>query len=146
MERAEMRHVISRFSIAFIFLVFGVWEIVHPTYWTAFLPPFVTAVADSAKTVMVHGMILSVLGLAILFGYFTRIAAALGTLVMLGIVASLWTVSGFTDLLVRDIVITLFTLTLVVDDTKYFELSDMLWLVFGFGGEKYIGRKRRQRQ
>lgn len=131
MERAKLRHIISRVGVAFIFLTFGIWEIVQPTYWTAFLPQFVSAAADPARTVVVHGAMLVALGASILLGFYINITAILGTLMMLSIVASLWMVSGFTDLLVRDTVITLFALTLALDDTRYLELSDALKRMFG---------------
>ncbi|MDP3793490.1 MAG: hypothetical protein Q8R07_01930, partial [Candidatus Uhrbacteria bacterium] len=49
--------------------------------------------------------VLTFVGLAILFGFFLRISAALAVIIMLEIVGSLWFQAGFTDIFVRDVAI-----------------------------------------
>lgn len=119
MKNEAIRHYLTIYAAAFIFLVFGIWEIVNPQYWNSFVPAFVSNFFSSVNLlVQVHGIILTLIGSFLILDFKRKIAAALGTLVMLDIVFSLLFESGFSSLLIRDTVITIFVLSLFFDDYK----------------------------
>lgn len=105
--------VLAKFGIFFIFITFGVWEIIDPSYWLGFAPSFITKLSYSLILIKIHGIALSIIGLGIFFSKRTKLFAFLSTAIMVQIVLSLWLASGFTDLLVRDIVILIFSLSLM---------------------------------
>ena len=106
--------IIARFGILFLFLTFGIWEIVNPDYWIGFAPAFIAKSSNAIMLVKIHGIILSMVGAGIFISrrHF-RFFAILATVIMIQIVVSLWFASGFSDLLVRDIAILIFTVSLM---------------------------------
>lgn len=112
----NLRKLIPRLGISFIFITFGIWEIIQPGYWTGFVPRFLKDFIDVSLTVQIHGAILLVLGLGLMSGFQTKKLGIASTLIMLSIVFSLLLNFGFSDILVRDIVILLFASTLIFDE------------------------------
>ncbi|GEM_PF-1027266 len=98
-------HLLRRFGLAFCFVSFGIWELVNPAYWSGFVPPFMAHLIDPFLLVRMHGVALTVVGLAVLFGFLLRVSSALAVLIMLEILGSLWFEAGFTDIFVRDVAI-----------------------------------------
>lgn len=106
--------IIIRFGIFFLFLSFGIWEIIDPNYWLGFAPSFIAKSANALLLVKIHGIALSIIGAGIFFSRrHLKFFAIPATLIMFQIVVSLWLASGFTDLLVRDIAILIFTASLM---------------------------------
>jgi uncharacterized membrane protein len=119
MESEKIRHYLATYAVSFIFIIFGIWEIINPQYWAGFVPSFVSRLPGSANfLVQIHGIVLAAAAISLAFDFKRKIAAALGTLMMLGIVISLYIDSGFSTLLIRDIAITLFVASLFFDDYK----------------------------
>lgn len=104
-----------RIAISFVFVVFGIWEILNPVYWAPFIPEFVAAILNPLFATRVHGLVILVLGVLTFIGFRKNIVAPLTSLTLASIVLSVFFFSGFTDLLVRDIVIFLCSLTLISD-------------------------------
>ena len=114
MNKEFLHYFIGRIALAFIFMTFGVWEIIQPGYWTAFVPQFALAFASPFTLIMIHGAVLVILGLGlILLPRYRRIIASISALVLLIIIVTIVTSSGFSDILVRDMTIFLFTLSLI---------------------------------
>mgnify|MGYP001575278169 CR=1 FL=1 len=110
------RKLITRTGISFIFITFGIWEIVQPGYWTGFVPKLLKDFIDLSLAVQIHGVVLLALGLGVLSGFQTKKFGVASTLVMTSIALSLIINFGFSDILVRDIVILLFASTLIFED------------------------------
>jgi len=110
------RKLITRIGISFIFVIFGVWEIVQPGYWSGFVPRFLKDFVDLSLAVQIHGATLLALGLGVLSGFQTKKFGIASTLVMASIVFSLILNFGFSDILIRDVVILLFASTLIFED------------------------------
>ncbi len=123
MEKDVIRHIIERTAAASVFISFGVWEILQPSYWSVFIPSFLSSFHDALSLVMLHGLILLAIGLAVLVGFYLQYASALGALMMFAIILDLASVSGFSDILVRDIAILLIFLSLVFEEKRYFSLK-----------------------
>ncbi len=114
-SKINVRDKIVRLAIVFIFVTFGVWEMLSPGYWSVFVPKFAEAVFNPLFAVRIHGLILFILGVLLLIGFRKNLVAGLSSLVLLGVVVSVFLYSGFSDLLVRDIVIFLCSLSLLFD-------------------------------
>lgn len=110
-----MSKLITRGALAFIFIVFGVWEIIQPGYWTGFIPRFLSGF-DLFLLLKIHALTLIALGLGLLSGVYLKKFAIASTLMMLSIVILILMNDGFNDILVRDIVILLFASTLIFED------------------------------
>lgn len=105
--------IIARFAILFLFLTFGIWEIIDPSYWVGFAPAFIAKSANALLMVKIHGIVLSIIGAGIFFSKYVKFFAFLATVAMIQIVVSLWLASGFSDLIVRDIAILIFAVSLM---------------------------------
>jgi len=123
LERARIRHLLTRISLAVVFLGIGVWEIIQPSYWSFYIPSFLTFVASAITLTMAHGVVLVIIGLAVLLGAYLKAASALATLMMLAIIGSLIISFGFNDIVIRDVAIFLIALSLFFDDTDYLRLK-----------------------
>lgn len=101
--------LLPRLAIAFCFLSFGIWELVHPTLWTVYVPPFLNAVARPTSLVFLHGVVLTVTALGVLFGYAARFWTSVAVLIMLELCIMIGWEEGFSDVFIRDVAILLFT-------------------------------------
>ena len=115
----NIRHILTRLAVAQVLIIFGIWEIVQPVYWNSFVPAFVSSFMNINLFVQLHGIFILILGIAILIGAYLRISAALAALTTLAVIVFLLVSSGFSDIIVRDIVIVLVAASLVFDDTRY---------------------------
>lgn len=119
MKNETIRHYLSLYAVSFIFIVFGIWEISNPLYWSGFVPSFISKIFSNINLlVQIHGIILAAVGMMFAFDFRTKVASAIGTLVMLDIVFSLVFESGFSSLVVRDFVILLLVASVFFDDYK----------------------------
>lgn len=111
----QLKNVLSRFAVSFIFISFGLWEIINPLSWISFVPDFLSRLSFVSTLITIHGIVLIVLGAWFLWGKKIRIAAVLSSLVMLDIIIGLIISSGWSDLLIRDIGIFIFILSFVFE-------------------------------
>ena len=118
MKHEAIRKYLTNYSLALIFIVFGIWELVNPVYWSGFVPALISNFLGNIMIVRVHGLVLAAIGVALAVGYKIKLASAIGTLVMLGIVISLYMGAGFTTILVRDFVIMCFTASIFFDNYR----------------------------
>lgn len=121
MNDDNIRHVLSRLALAVVFVGIGIWEIVQPSYWSAFVPSFIT-ILDPNALVIIHGAIMLAIGIGIGLGVYLRLSAVLASLMMVSIIVMLLMESGFTDLIIRDAGVLLIAMSLIFDDTDYLRL------------------------
>jgi len=112
-----------RLSLAFVLIVFGIWEIIQPVYWNYYLPRFIGKLANANILVVIHGFLILALGIAVLVGAYLRISSGLAALMILAILVELVASTGFTDIFVRDVTIFLLALALFFDETRYMHLT-----------------------
>ena len=115
--------MLTRVALAFVFVIFGLWEMTNPQGWTAFVIPAIANLYNPVYLVVAHGFVLFVIGVALLLGIYIRVFSALAVLVMLEVIASLFILSGFTDVLVRDVAILLLAASLFFDNTRHYALT-----------------------
>ena len=118
MDSNKVRRYIVSAGLAFIFLSFGMWELIEPKYWIGFIPSFMLSIIPGTILIIIHGIVLAILGLWILSQKYLKYASLLGTAVMVQIIVSLIMTSGFSDILVRDIGILLFVVSLYFEDNS----------------------------
>lgn len=99
--------LLLRLAIASCFLGFGIWEIVGPNLWTAYVPAFAAAVVDAKTLVFTHGIVLVAVAAGILSGWRPRVWSALAVLVLVELCVTIAMDEGLTDVLIRDIALLL---------------------------------------
>jgi uncharacterized membrane protein YphA (DoxX/SURF4 family) len=82
---------------------FGYHELVQPALWTGYVPLVHATSAGAIVLVLVHGWILLVLGVALVAGVMTRVAAGLAALLLAQIIIWLVATAGLSDLTLRDV-------------------------------------------
>ena len=109
----KLHFLLVRLAAAFIFGIFGVWEIVQPAYWIGFVPHFLSVAIDSIPLVIIHGIVLVLLAIGFVAKYQVKYVAAIGCLLLLQIIVFLFAVAGFNEVLVRDMAIMFFMASLI---------------------------------
>ncbi|MDE1824908.1 MAG: DoxX family membrane protein [Candidatus Micrarchaeota archaeon] len=121
MEARKIRHLLTRIGIGIVLVVFGAWEITNPAAWVGFLPPLFWS--NTTMIIVVHGVAMIAVGLAILTGFYLRIAAILSSIMLLAIIISLMVLTGYMDLVIRDTGLLLLSLSIIFDDVRYLTLT-----------------------
>lgn len=112
---ASLPIFLARLGIASCFLGFGIWELIAPNLWTAYVPEFAGAIVDPTLLVSMHGVVLTVTALGVLSGKLPRFFTAVATLILLEICIDIFLQEGFTDIFIRDVSILLFAAALFAD-------------------------------
>ena len=118
-ENAKIRHMLTRLSLAIVFIGIGIWEVIQPSYWAMYVPPFVSSIIATDTFLMFHGSALIIIGTAVLLGIYLRFTSALAALTMLSIILSVTYYLGFSDIVLRDIAIFVIAVALFFDDSDY---------------------------
>ena len=102
---AEKYHLVMRLSLGFVFLWFGVAEILNPRYWSGYVPQIFTEILPIPILPLVqgHGSVLVFLALCFFFRFYLRYTGVLALLVLLSIIGGLISMNGFDEIVVRDI-------------------------------------------
>lgn len=98
-----MSAIILAWSLAIVFLYFGINEVLSPQDWIVFVPNIFGTGSFIISLVVAHGILLTVLGAALILNFHRNIVAAIAALFLLEIAASLIFQAGFSDVAVRDI-------------------------------------------
>ena len=91
---------IARIGISIVFLIFGIWQIIHPESWFGYLPNFVSNLGFNLNTVvLLNGFLDTFIGIGLIVGIFVRFFSLIAIVHLIGIILSL----GWNDVAVRDI-------------------------------------------
>jgi len=118
LSRDKIRKYLVISGISLTFFIFGIWELINPQYWSAFVPSFLARIISNLVLVKIHGIILIFLALWLIVGFYRKIGAILSSLLLLEIILSLLFSSGFSDIVVRDLAIFLFSVSLIFEEEK----------------------------
>ena len=94
-----------RVGLGAVFLTFGLWKISSPVDWIIFTPGWLAGALEGVDSIDPYGFLRllgfveAVLGAQVLLGLFTKAAAALSALGLIGILAHV----GFDQIGVRDL-------------------------------------------
>ena len=100
LKTAEYAPSVLRFGLVFLFLWFGISQILNPNSWTAWVPEWGTSVLglDAVKVVLINGWFETVGGIFLAIGFWTRWIALVLSLHHLFIAYEV----GYNDIGVRD--------------------------------------------
>lgn len=96
---------VMRISLAFVFGWFGISEVFNPVYFSGYIPPFVKVLPFFSPNLFIqtHGVILTLLSICLIFKFHLRLTGILNILMLMQITGGLLLVSGFNEIVVRDI-------------------------------------------
>jgi len=115
--------VVLRLSLAGVFLYFGFRQLSNPTGFIGYLPSEISLLPLAPKTfVVLNGAFEVFAGTLLLIGMYTRIAALLLGLHLMGIA---WTI-GYSDTGIRDFGLALAAVALAMFNTHRFSLDEYL--------------------
>lgn len=93
----------ARLSLGLVLLWFGTHELVQPSLWTGYVPIISQTSHLALAMVLLHGWLLCVLAVALIFGIAPQLAAGVSALLLLEIVVSLSLTGGVSDIVARDL-------------------------------------------
>lgn len=102
---AKQYPFIMRLSLFFVFIYFGISEILNPRYWSGYVSPMVMEILPIPILPFVqgHGAVLTFLAICFIFRFQLRYVGILAILVLLLIIGGLIGMNGFDEVVVRDI-------------------------------------------
>lgn len=118
----EYAPVILRVSVSFVFLWFGLSQILNPSGWTRMIPEYVSFLASPLTLVYINGVFEVLLALLLVMGYKIRIVSGLLFLHLLHIV----TVVGYGPTGARDFALSLATLSIFFNGIDNLSLDSFL--------------------
>ena len=102
---AESSRILIRVAISIVFLWFGINQIINPDYFMGYLPSFILLSGYAKTFIYLNGTFEVIFGTLLAIGHFTRTAALLLTIHLVGIIIGL----GYNDVAVRDFGLMLIT-------------------------------------
>ncbi len=97
--------LVMRLSLAFVFVYFGISEIFNPAYFSGYIPSFIShlSIYEPDLFIRVHGSVLVFLSLCLIFKFYLKFTGILVILMLIQIIGGLLLISGFNEIVVRDI-------------------------------------------
>ena len=99
-KSAEYAPIVLRFGLVFLFLWFGLSQVVNPESWTAWVPEWVSSIPglNATSVVLINGVFETVGGILLAVGFWTRWVALALSLHLFFIAFEV----GYNDIGVRD--------------------------------------------
>ncbi len=101
----EYSRILARIAISIVFLWFGITQVINPEYLMGYLPSFILSSGFAKTFIYLNGTFEIIFGALLAIGLFTRTAALLLSIHLLGIIIGL----GYNDIAVRDFGLMLIT-------------------------------------
>lgn len=119
----EYAPIFVRYGVGIVFLLFGIDQTFSPESWFSWLPIWTLDLPISQLTfITVLGIFNLIVGVLLIVGFLTRIAALLGSLHLLGVIISL----GYNDISIRDFGLFLASLSIIFHGEDKWCLSNRL--------------------
>ncbi len=109
-----MKFNLYSFALGFVFLVFGLWQILNPAYWKAYLPLFLQNF-DPILLFRLNGIFNFIVGLALIFNFYPLIFSGLAILHLIGVIFS---IGLYNDIAIRDLGLLILALAIFLDHLK----------------------------
>lgn len=90
--------LLLRIGLGGVFLWFGTDKFIHPDIWVNYIPTWFPMLVSVNLFVLLLGIVETLVGLLVLAGFYTRIAAVFAALMLVPILISL----GYNEIGVRD--------------------------------------------
>lgn len=102
------------FALGFVFFIFGLWQLIQPNYWLAYLPLW-TKNFNQNLLIIFNGFFDLVIGIALIFDFFPLIFSALAFFHLLLVIINLGILN---DIAIRDFGLLLLALAIFIDNLK----------------------------
>jgi len=90
--------LVTRLGISFVFIWFGINQLINPDWFMGYLPDFILQGNYSNTAIIINGLFDLTMGTLLLLGLFVRTAALLIIFHLIGIILTL----GYNDIAIRD--------------------------------------------
>src|SRR3989344_2142438 len=99
-SRPQLAHFLLRLGLAFVLVYFGIDKAIHPDNWLAWIPASILGVLPLTPQLflLIQGVIETIMGVILLFGFLVRPVAVLTAILLISIVA-FW---GLNEITTRD--------------------------------------------
>ncbi len=114
--------VVLRFGLGAVLLWFGINEIINPAAWTGLLPSWISNILPLQTFIVFNGSFEVILGLMLLAGIFTRVAAVVFALHLANIIYLL----GYDAIAVRDFGLMLASIALALQGNYPLSVDSIL--------------------
>lgn len=81
---------------------FGVNELLSPKMWVGFEPGFLATTSFAVPLVMIHGGLLCIIGLALVFNYYAKLASLIFAAMLIEIIGTFVFQGAAWDIVARD--------------------------------------------
>src|SRR3989344_4719251 len=108
MELKEYAPILTRIAISIVFLWFGINQIINPEHFMGYLPNFILSSTFAKTFIYLNGTFEIIFGTLLAIGFFTRTAALLLSIHLIGIIIGL----GYNNIAVRDFGLMLITFSI----------------------------------
>ncbi len=98
MNQKTLGLLLLRVGLGGVFLWFGIDKFIHPGIWVHYIPSWFPMLIPVSIFVLLMGIVETLVGLMLLAGFYTRIAAVIAALMLIPIMMSL----GYNEIGVRD--------------------------------------------
>ncbi len=98
MNKSTIGLLLLRIGLGGVFLWFGIDKFVHPAIWANYIPQWFPMLIPMSTFILLLGVVETIVGALVLFGLFTKYAAAVSALMLIPIIISL----GYNEIGVRD--------------------------------------------
>jgi uncharacterized membrane protein YphA (DoxX/SURF4 family) len=120
MKYSRYAPLFARVGVGFVFLIFGIWQLINPQGWLGYVPNFILNSGINPITILLlNGVFDLLIGLGLVLGLFLRIVSLLGIIHLAGISYSL----GWNDVAVRDIGLMIVLIAIFLQGPDEFCLS-----------------------
>ena len=123
----EYAPIVVRYGIGIVFLLIGLDQAFKPESWTSWLPSFASNLPISGETFFfLTGIFNTIVGVLLLIGLFTRIAAFLAALHLVGVMMTI----GYNDVFIRDLGLFLMAISVLFFGADKFCLDNRFRRIF----------------
>jgi hypothetical protein len=109
-----MKFNIYKFASGFVFLIFGIWQIIQPNYWTSYLPLW-TKNFNQEILMRINGFFDLFVGIGLTLGFYPLIFSGLAILHLIGVI---FTLGIFNDVAIRDISLLILAVGIFLEEAR----------------------------
>ncbi|MER3581548.1 MAG: hypothetical protein C4347_01735 [Patescibacteria group bacterium] len=114
MKNLRWRFNFYSFALGFVFLVFGIWQILNPNYWSAYLPLFLRNF-DPNLLFRINGVFNLIVGFSLILNIYPLIFSLLASFHLIGVIFS---IGLFNEIAIRDLGLLLLAIAIFIDNYK----------------------------
>jgi len=116
--------LILRIGLGVVFFYFGIMKFFNPVFWASFIPVYIENLLPISINLFLYiqGLVEVIIGLALIFGFYTRLFSFLTASILFVIMVSL----GFNDVTVRDFGLFMMAVSLIISGAGELSLDNKI--------------------